>query len=95
MDSSSIWKQFFEVQSNLHTTITNGTWASADFFPGEGKNILFALKNAKNIPFSFKKVEKQTILAGQGGQEPPLALPADAHAMGPKNNVITDSKWSH
>jgi len=85
MDSSSIWKQFFEVQSNLNTTITNGTWASADFFPEEGKKILF----------SFKKVKEQTILAGQGGQEPPLALPADAHAMGPKNNVITDSKWSH
>jgi len=30
---------------------------------------------AKNILFSFKKVKKHTILAGQGGQEPPLALP--------------------
>jgi len=29
----------------------------------------------KNILFTFKKVEKHTILAGQGGQETPLALP--------------------
>jgi len=30
----------------------------------------------KNILFSFKKVKKHTILAGQGGgQVPPLALP--------------------
>jgi len=40
-------------------------WASADFFPREGKifpggegNILFALKMLKNILFSFKKSRK-------------------------------------
>jgi len=33
----------------------------------------------KNILFSFIKVEKHTILAGQGGASAPLALPADAH----------------
>jgi len=44
-------------------------------FPGGGKNILFALKTPKNILFSPKKVKKHTILAGQGGQGPPLALP--------------------
>jgi len=36
-------------------------------FPG-GKNIIFALKMLNNILFSFKKVEKHTILT-----------PADAH----------------
>jgi len=47
----------------------------AKFFRGGGgKNVLFP-KKLKNILFSFKKVEKHTILAGQGGQEPPLALP--------------------
>jgi len=44
-------------------------------FPEGGKNILFALKMPKNILFSFKKVEKHTILVGQGGQVPSLALP--------------------
>jgi len=44
-----------------------------------GVRILFALKMFKNILFSFKKVKKHTILVGQGGQVPPLALPADAH----------------
>jgi len=47
----------------------------AKFSRGGGKNILFALKMPKNILFSFKKVKKHTILVGQGGQKPPLALP--------------------
>jgi len=51
-------------------------------FQGGGKNILFALKMLKNILFSFKKVEKHTILASQegpGGNCPLLPSPADAH----------------
>jgi len=44
--------------------------------PGGGaKTYYFSLKNAQNILFSFKKVEKHITLASQGGQEPPLALP--------------------
>jgi hypothetical protein len=58
-------------------------WASTDFFPGEGKIFRGGggqkhtnyLKTPKNILFSSKKVKKHTILAGQGGQGPPLALP--------------------
>jgi hypothetical protein len=41
----------------------------------------------KNILFSFKKVEKNTILSGQGGQLTPLALPADAPGNY-QNNII-------
>jgi len=57
--------------------------ASADFFPGEGKifqvwqKYTISLKMAKNILFSFKKVEEHTILAKGGGQVPPLALPCE------------------
>jgi len=38
----------------------------------------------KNILFSFKKVEKHTILVGQGGggKSPLLPSPADAHLGG-------------
>jgi len=38
---------------------------------------------AKNILFSFKKVEKHTISAGQGGggASAPLALPCGRHAF--------------
>jgi len=46
-------------------------------FSRGGKNIQFALKMPRNIPFSFKEVEKHTILAGKGGggQVPPNAFP--------------------
>jgi hypothetical protein len=48
----------------------------AKFYSGVEQNILFSLKMPLNILFSFKKkVQKHTILAGQGGQVPPLALP--------------------
>jgi len=54
------------------------SWASADFFPGEGKifqgggkNILFAQKTLKKI-FSTKKFEKHTILVGQGALRTPM-----------------------
>jgi len=45
-------------------------------FSRVGQKHTICLKNAKNILFSFKKVEKHTILAGQGGggRVPPLAL---------------------
>jgi len=43
-------------------------------FPGGQKHTI-GLKMPENILFSFKKVKKHTILAGQGGQVPPLALP--------------------
>jgi len=58
------------------------SWASADFFSGEGKifqvggkNILFALKTPKNILFSSKKVKNILFWPARGGQGPPLALP--------------------
>jgi len=46
----------------------------------------------KNILFSFKKIEKHTVLAGQWGQVPILALPADAHVLEEKilNNLKYD-----
>jgi len=47
----------------------------AKFSRGGGKNILFALKTPKTYNFPLKKSKKHTILAGQGGQGPPLALP--------------------
>jgi len=58
----------------------------ADFFPGKGKifhgsqggakTYYFCLKTPIKILFSSKKIEKHTILAGQGeGQGPPFALP--------------------
>jgi len=59
--------------------IDSKAWASADFFPGEGKNILFALKNPKRYYFSRSKSENIIFCpakgGGEGGQEPPLALP--------------------
>jgi hypothetical protein len=61
-------------------------WASADFFPGEGKvfqggnNILFALKMPKNIQFSFKKTYYFGWL--RRGKCPFLPSPADAHGFG-------------
>jgi hypothetical protein len=44
---------------------------------GGAKTYYLPKKSLKSILFSFKKVEKYTILAGQGemGQVPPLALP--------------------
>jgi len=40
----------------------------------------------ENILFSFKKVKKHTILAGQGGGKCPLLpSPADAHAWTPRS----------
>jgi len=63
-------------------------WASADFFPGEGKifqggggkNILFALKTPKNILFSSKKKSKTYYFGRPGGVKGPLLpSPADAH----------------
>jgi hypothetical protein len=50
-------------------------------FPGGQKHTI-CLKNAqklKNILYSFKKVEKHTILAGQKGGRPLLPSPADDH----------------
>jgi len=45
-------------------------------FSGGGQRHSVWLKMPKNIPQSFKKVKKHTILAGKGGgQDPPLALP--------------------
>ena len=43
--------------------------------PGGGKNILFAYNAPKKMLFSSKKSINPTILAGQEGQGPPLALP--------------------
>ena len=44
-------------------------------FPGGGAKTYYLPKKHLNILFSSKKVKKHTILAGQGGQGPPLALP--------------------
>ncbi len=69
-------------------------WASADFFPNEGKNFpggggqkpIFCLKNNKKILFFPKKSKNILFLAAlgrqRGGQEPPLPSPADAHVCG-------------
>ncbi len=58
------------------------SWASADFFPGEGKIFqggqkhTICLKAPKNILFSSKKVKKTYYFGRPGGdQGPPLALP--------------------
>jgi hypothetical protein len=69
------------VSSFLH----NQSWASADFFPGEGKNFpggartyFLPKKQRKRYYFSQKSLKTYYFwpaLAGQGGQEPPLALP--------------------
>jgi len=71
-------------------------WASSDFFPGEGKifqeagggakTYYLPKKMPKNILFSFIKVKKHTILAGQGGSSapscPPLRTPmAECQSM--------------
>ena len=49
-------------------------WASADFFPGEGKIFLGGGQKhticLKRYFFASEKVKKHTIFAGQGGQEP-------------------------
>jgi len=56
-------------------------WASADFFPGEGKifqggkSYYLPKKPPKNILFFSKKVKKHTILAGQGGSRAPSCPP--------------------
>ncbi len=63
-------------------------WASADFFPEEGKiflggkNILFALKMPKNTLFSSKKSRITYYLGQPGGCKCPIQpSPADAHAQ--------------
>jgi len=59
------------------------TWASADFFPGEGKNILFAYKTPKNILFSSKKVKNILFWPPRGpggGVKGPL-LPSPARCQ--------------
>jgi len=68
------------LESNVYQTLLQ--WASADFFlgrakfsGGRGQKHTICLKMTKNILFSFIKVEKCTIFAGQGEQVPPLALP--------------------
>jgi len=43
--------------------------------PGGAKTYYLPKKTLKNILFSPKIVKKHTILASQGGQGPPLALP--------------------
>jgi len=43
------------------------------FFPGEGK--IFPRGRGAKTYYLPKKHPKDTILPGQGGQEPPLALP--------------------
>ncbi len=64
------------------------TWASADFFPGEGKifqggakTYYLPKKHLKTFYFPLKKVKKHTFLASQGGggKGPLLPSPADAH----------------
>jgi len=52
-------------------------WASADFFPGEGK----IFQGGKNILFFSLIVKKHTIMPGHGGGGKSLLLPspADAH----------------
>ena len=62
---------------------TLSPWASADFFPGEGKIFqgggqkhTICPKNTKKDTIFVLKSQKHTILASQGGgQGPPLALP--------------------
>ncbi len=60
---------------------------SLAFFPGRakfsrgGQKHTICLKTPKNILFSSKKVKKHTILAGQGGQRTPLALPCGRPCM--------------
>jgi len=52
-------------------------WASADFFFWGKIFSRGTYHLPKNILFSFEKVKKHCLLAGQGGggQVPPLALP--------------------
>jgi len=66
----------------LEASYCNQTWASADFFPGEGKifqgggkNILFDEKTPKKLLFSSKKCKNILFRSARGGQGPPLALP--------------------
>jgi hypothetical protein len=59
-----------------------GTWASADFFPGEGKNFpgggartyFLPKKQRKRYYFSEKSLKTILLMAGLG--------PADAHGWG-------------
>jgi len=58
------------------------------FFPGEGKifqgggaKTYYLPKKCPKHTIFFQKRLKHTILAGQGGQETSLALPADAHVL--------------
>jgi len=65
------------------------TWASADFFPGEGKNFprgartyFLPKKQQKRYYFSQKSLKTYYFLpalAGKGGKSPPLPSHADAH----------------
>ncbi len=63
--------------------LTQSSWASADFFPGEGKIFqggakiyYLPIKCLKTYNFLSKKSKKHTILVSQGGGAmPPLALP--------------------
>jgi hypothetical protein len=67
-------------------------WASADFFPGEGKNFpggartyFLPKKQRKRYYFSQKKSKNILFLAGlgrpEGGKRPPLPSPADANDL--------------
>jgi len=45
-------------------------------FPGGGgQKQTICLKNTKRDTIVLEKIDKHTILLGQGGQKPPLALP--------------------
>jgi len=70
---------------NIDAKISNSlSWASADFFPGEGKIFQGGQKHTicpKNILFSSKKVKKNKIFwPARGVKGPLLPSPADAHA---------------
>jgi len=58
------------------------SWASADFFPGEGKifqggakTYYLPKKHLKTYYFSLKKSKNILFWPARGGQGPPLALP--------------------
>ena len=58
----------------MNGLLTVFTWASADFFPGEGKIFHWPKKHLKKILFSSKKVKKTYYFDRPGGHGPPLAL---------------------
>jgi hypothetical protein len=61
----SMFKNRFPSKKRLRLLMSMA-WASAGFFPGEGKKFSRVLRT-----YFLPKPTKHTILAGQGGQEPP------------------------